>query len=105
MFNSLTLNFVEFVRRVFIIKYNYAIIYSPAVSPKQPPISRSPLGQGPKEGFYPPGGGGVSAVKWSSMLENENSERPILCGLSSQIYPPFHTLLDDSTQFLCKWGY
>ena len=34
-----------------------------------------------------PGGGGVSAVKWSSMLEHENSERPILCGFSSWVYP------------------
>ena len=24
--------------------------------------------------------GGVSAVKWSSMLKNKNFERPILCG-------------------------
>ncbi len=32
-------------------------------------------------------GGGVSAVKWSSMLEHETSERLILCGFSSWIYP------------------
>ncbi len=31
--------------------------------------------------------GRISAVKWSSMLENENSERPIMCGRSSWIYP------------------
>ncbi len=52
-----------------------------------------------------PRGGGVSAVKWSGMLENENSERTILCGRSSHLYPPFHTLLGDSKQFLCEWGY
>ena len=42
------------------------------------------------------GGGGVSAVKWSSILENENSERPILCGFLSQIFPHsthIHTFL------------
>ncbi len=33
------------------------------------------------------------------MLENENSNRPILCGLLSTIYPPFHTMSGDPTQF------